>query len=213
MGDAGVREAERRWRATGAVEDRAEWLRLRVRAGELTAEQVQRAGYAGDAAAQMASELPADWSSALRALDDSSLAGTDPLERLRGQLAHLFASLSVEHGPAFEPEACRSLLNMCRPRDESEAVRRPLFVLAESWHTLVEQPDVARKRGKALAAWATVVAIRVALSQVREFSGEDLFPLPASPLAELLAVARRVAPSAAIEAASAALAARQLEGR
>lgn len=52
MSDQRVRELERRWRETGAVVDRAAWLRERLRAGELEPARVELAAWVGDEAAQ-----------------------------------------------------------------------------------------------------------------------------------------------------------------
>ena len=45
MGDADLRELERRFRETGSVEDEAAWLRARVQAGELEASMLELAAY------------------------------------------------------------------------------------------------------------------------------------------------------------------------
>lgn len=47
MSDARLREAERRWRESGAAEDEAAWLRERVRAGELGDDRLRLAAYVG----------------------------------------------------------------------------------------------------------------------------------------------------------------------
>lgn len=51
MSDERARELERRWRESGLVEDRAAWLRERMRSGELPPEKLQLAAALGDAAA------------------------------------------------------------------------------------------------------------------------------------------------------------------
>lgn len=51
MSDARLRELERRWRETGSVEDEAAWLAARLRAGEVSAAQVELWAYCGRAAA------------------------------------------------------------------------------------------------------------------------------------------------------------------
>lgn len=47
VSDARLRELERRWRETGAPEDEAAWLSERLRAGEVSAEQVELWAYCG----------------------------------------------------------------------------------------------------------------------------------------------------------------------
>lgn len=54
MADAALRELERRWRESGADEDRARWLAGRARAGELPPTRLALAAHAGDAAARLA---------------------------------------------------------------------------------------------------------------------------------------------------------------
>ena len=50
MSDLRARELERRWRETGALEDRVAWLRQRMRGGELPLERLALAAAVGDAA-------------------------------------------------------------------------------------------------------------------------------------------------------------------
>lgn len=47
MSDERLRELERRFRASGSVEDEAAWLRARVQAGELSSEKLELAAYCG----------------------------------------------------------------------------------------------------------------------------------------------------------------------
>ncbi len=54
MSDEKLRELERRWKGTGAVEDEAAFLLERVRAGELTQERLELAAYCGHQAATAA---------------------------------------------------------------------------------------------------------------------------------------------------------------
>lgn len=58
MTDARLRDAERRWRETGALADEAAWLRERVRAGALDDERLRLAAYVGHAAARLALATP-----------------------------------------------------------------------------------------------------------------------------------------------------------
>lgn len=52
VSDAKLRELERRWRETGAVDDEAAYLLERVRVGDLTPERVELAAYCGNAGAR-----------------------------------------------------------------------------------------------------------------------------------------------------------------
>lgn len=54
MADEKLREMERRWRTTGAVEDEAAWLGERARVGDLDPEHLRLAAYLGDRASQLA---------------------------------------------------------------------------------------------------------------------------------------------------------------
>lgn len=58
MSDSKLRELERRWKETGAVEDEAAYLLERVRAGDLTQERLELAAYCGHEAAGCAVSLP-----------------------------------------------------------------------------------------------------------------------------------------------------------
>jgi hypothetical protein len=51
VSDERLRELERRWKETGAVEDGAAWLRERVRVGDLTQERLELAAHCGHQAA------------------------------------------------------------------------------------------------------------------------------------------------------------------
>ncbi|MGE0707487.1 MAG: hypothetical protein AB7N76_10925 [Planctomycetota bacterium] len=52
MSDLGLRELERRFRASGTIEDETAWLRARVQAGELAQERAELAAYCGQPAAR-----------------------------------------------------------------------------------------------------------------------------------------------------------------
>ncbi|MBX3467746.1 MAG: hypothetical protein KF878_12750 [Planctomycetes bacterium] len=73
MSDAKLRELERRWRETGAVEDEAAYLLERVRVGDLTRERLELAAYCGHEGARRAvgdvqpgeAETLGAWASAL----------------------------------------------------------------------------------------------------------------------------------------------------
>jgi len=56
--DARLRDVERRWRETGALEDEAAFLRERVRAGVLDDDRLRLAAYVGHAASRLALGTP-----------------------------------------------------------------------------------------------------------------------------------------------------------
>lgn len=57
MTDARLRELERRWKETGAVEDEAAYLLQKVRAGALTQERLELAAYCAHEASCLATNL------------------------------------------------------------------------------------------------------------------------------------------------------------
>lgn len=57
MSDQSLRELERRWKETGAVEDEAAYLLERVRVGALAQERLELAAYCGAAAASHATPI------------------------------------------------------------------------------------------------------------------------------------------------------------
>ena len=59
MTDASLRDLERRFRASGSVEDESVWLRARLRAGELTSERVELAARLGAEGPRQALDMPA----------------------------------------------------------------------------------------------------------------------------------------------------------
>jgi hypothetical protein len=80
VSDADLRELERRWRATRAVEDEARYLAARLRAGELTRERLELAAWIGHAPARVAL---GDAAPAGEHVDHERLArGVDPDSRV-----------------------------------------------------------------------------------------------------------------------------------
>ncbi len=102
MTDSNLRELERRFRASGSVEDEAAWLRERVRVGELPQERLELAACLvhGIAVLVLAEEAPIPWGLAAEAL---SFEGFDAPQATRIGIA---ATLSVEGLP---PSQARSL--------------------------------------------------------------------------------------------------------
>lgn len=58
MSDRRLRELERRWRDAGGSAEQAEWLRARLRAGELDGDRLELAAWCGHAAARLALDWP-----------------------------------------------------------------------------------------------------------------------------------------------------------
>jgi hypothetical protein len=67
VSDKRLRELERRWKETGTVEDEATYLQERVRAGELTQEELDLAAYSGNPAALRLAGCETEFELALRA--------------------------------------------------------------------------------------------------------------------------------------------------
>ncbi|MCO5167605.1 MAG: hypothetical protein M9894_14755 [Planctomycetes bacterium] len=136
MSDGRLREAERRWRQSGSVDDEAAFLRERVRAGALPPTRLEVAAACGHPAAARA--LPAPTRGLLgRALDRvrEALTGDDPWRRLR----------------RFEPEVkVRAALAIARPTfaaagatgDLAAAAARALAA-TEAWLEAPSEPRAA----------------------------------------------------------------------
>lgn len=58
MSDRRLRGLERRWRGAGGSAEQAEWLRARLRAGELDGDRLELAAWCGHAAARLALDWP-----------------------------------------------------------------------------------------------------------------------------------------------------------
>ena len=82
MSDLRARELERRWRETGALEDRVAWLRQRMRGGELPLERLALAAAVGDAASGEVLGWPADLEARLTAVGEVEVRAL-----VRGRLA------------------------------------------------------------------------------------------------------------------------------
>lgn len=106
MSDEELRERERRWLITGALEDGVALLRERLRAGSLPPDRLELAAWAGSAAASQtlaspveAPEEPERWVQGLLDLD--------PGEASRCALEIV---VSTGLGPSVEPSASRQAL-------------------------------------------------------------------------------------------------------
>ena len=88
MTDANLRDLERRFRASGSVEDEAAYLRARVQAGELEQSRLELAAHCGDPAASIA--LPT------RAASEGLRAWTAGL-RSQGQAVATRAAVACGH--------------------------------------------------------------------------------------------------------------------
>ncbi len=97
MSDTKLRELERRWRDTGAVQDEAAWLKERVRVGDLSREVVELCALCGHEAALLVLPSP----SGLTRLGTrmwEAVAGkwlSEPLRKVAGHEAAVRAAVAV----------------------------------------------------------------------------------------------------------------------
>ncbi|MBX3465907.1 MAG: hypothetical protein KF878_03285 [Planctomycetes bacterium] len=87
MSDARLRELERRWRRTGAVDDEALYLAERARAGDLAAERLALAAALGHEAARRAAPSPPATDDDQRLVKAVSTCGVEALVRAQVALA------------------------------------------------------------------------------------------------------------------------------
>jgi len=129
VSDEDLRQAERRWRATGTAEDEAAYLSERVRAGRLSERLLARAAGIGHPAARIARGLVP--------LPDLVEPVTDECRRFLHRLAETFAWCET------------------RVEDEREyAFRSPALAVPRGWHGVraAAVEDVAKRRAAILAA-------------------------------------------------------------
>jgi hypothetical protein len=107
MSDEALRELERRWRASSAVEDEAAWLAARLRVGAANASATRLRAFLGDPAARLAldDEAPSVKATPTQSVDDA-------LERLadaHGVLVHhLFEPPGAPDDPAAHELVARA---------------------------------------------------------------------------------------------------------
>lgn len=95
MTDSHLRDLERRFRASGSVEDEAAWLRARVQAGELSQERLELASALGHRGSELASGT-------------ASVPTSEALSRLgKGAEARARAACALGHAarPHWKPQA------------------------------------------------------------------------------------------------------------
>jgi hypothetical protein len=186
MGDALLRELERRWKASRSVEDEARLVAERVRVGDLTRARLELAAYAGHAAACLAAE------SVETASPSSFGRWLRGLERWGSSVCVLAAVLIARSKlPAWTD---------CYPKD-----RRPEMALdaAEAWAC---SPNTQLAREAALSATGVRAAIHEtasvetenpSLSQNAAWSAERVAALAANHMESDARTLRRQAASAA----------------
>lgn len=109
MTDERLREAERRWRETGLVEDRATYLQARLRAGELRRDLLELSAYCENAAARAC------------LADDAPQAYEVPRQR---------------PGNAWDPLPMESFRAFCRRLLEASPEALVQAAVASGWHVL-----------------------------------------------------------------------------
>lgn len=116
MTDARLRESERRWKETGALEDEAQYLRERVRAGELQADRLEVAALCGDEAARTALRFVPQASAPAGPVLVARLAGLGQEALVRAQIASALRVLGLVDSLSDQPsaeaiDACKAALN------------------------------------------------------------------------------------------------------
>lgn len=161
MSDLDLRELERRFRSLGTVEAEADWLRVRVQAGELEQDLLELAGYLGYSAARSATELdapdPRELLAALRAEDVGT--AEERMDRFRARhRAHALTNEWIRGLGVFGAEACaRGALAVVRwlePRLARAPDARSLpstLSLVERWIEAPSPQLAAECRARAIA--------------------------------------------------------------
>lgn len=186
MSDERLRELERRWRASGALEDGSAYLAARVRAGELTPERLQIMGLLGDPAAREV------WSRAgdllLDRLAAAELAGVSPgalvAWRKQGLPCHrqsrrvfydpteilAFLESRLDDSQAWTTRPLRLLGNLIEVRDYEVALRALRAALQSVESTPGEWWDLASRLRLASAQLELAPAERdlAALTEARD---------------------------------------------
>jgi hypothetical protein len=125
-----LRELERRWKHSGALEDEVVYLRERVRAGLLDGERLELAlRFGSEAAGEVLGRAPArlpgalrDWHNAVEALEEDA----------RVQLCLSAGAACLEHlGGSEEREAGEALLAELRETARTGLSNRPELLVAE----------------------------------------------------------------------------------
>ena len=120
MSDEALRALERRWRASGSTADEADYLRERVRVGDLAPDALALAAYCGHAAARLAqdvsepSETIADPNALHRWAD--GLAPWGPSVTVRAALAAVEITPDPDGVFPGLTRACRAWLVLARVR-------------------------------------------------------------------------------------------------
>jgi hypothetical protein len=139
MGDEQLRELERRWRTTGALDDEVAWVSALVRAGEVSAGDLELAATLGSLAARRL--LPAErrWPSNVQAMAASLERAPRPVQvRVLVTLARLVLPVWRQRHPADE-----------RLADAVEAAEESLTGAAAD-HWLSEADRHFRRSGREL---------------------------------------------------------------
>lgn len=212
MSDERLRELERRWQESGALADRADYLREQVRFGELEAERLRLAWFLGAPAAALALETtpappaPPEIGAWVEAV---GTCGLEALRRLAIAAADHAARLSTSSGipPRALSAAERQVL---APSEEHErAALREAAALRElpdfPMRTPSDVAQAAEQAARAAVASSSQQALSCALSAARAARAAlDRWPaLPSEPPSERrlqAAIARELLPWALGEA-------------
>lgn len=145
MSDERLRELERRWRASGALEDEAAWLGERVRLGDLERARVQVAGLLGHAAARAVWLAEGDL--LLPGAEAAALTGTSA-NRLAAWRKRGLPSHRRGRRVLYDPTELLAFLES-RPDNASAWTIRPLGLLG-NWIEVRDHPAALRALRAAL---------------------------------------------------------------
>lgn len=147
MSDTRLRELERRWRETGAVEDEASFLVERVRSGEVTRERIELSAYCGyEAALRIVPEARHFAPSATFFL---------PMHLFNQLRQDVACRCAIAVGRVLAPLADRiratTRANHCEPQLLADVV-----VALEDWALSQKEEDLGRVRELESRAWPLV---------------------------------------------------------
>ena len=173
MSDEQLRQLERRWKETGAIEDEAAWLRARVQSGAVTEDRLRLAAYFGSAAASMAlRDPPSDWMAGWPLQAEPWGGGPPMIQRPEGGYGYPSYLASWLHDlPSWDLKVIvRLLLGIARaalPAFEKAYPDEPgpRLALEDIEQALVEDPGLWRA---ALERWRTCDMERYERSELRD---------------------------------------------
>lgn len=193
MSDATLRELERRWKATGSVEDEAAFLLERVRVGDLTRERLELAAHCGHEAASRATgtsngspQALREWLSVGHELDRVTMV------QLLVPLARAILVSAPRHDSDDDTEQALDAIEawLRHPSSEHEA---KAFELVQALPLV----DVVRERHEVVAASAVLRTYKVMIGA----HGALDAPLDPDPIGDLVSISLSVSDESTVRSA------------